>query len=86
MKSTRRGKSTSKPEIINISEHGFWLFHEGREYFLDFGRFPWFRKATIEQIVNVQLQSASHLYWPELDVDLSFHIIEDPDKYKLVSK
>jgi hypothetical protein len=86
MKSAKHGKSTSKPEITNISEHGFWLFHEGREYFLDFARFPWFRKATIEQIANVQLQSASHLYWPDLDIDLSFNIIEHPDKYKLVSR
>jgi len=86
MKSAKRGKRTLKPEITNVSEHGFWLFHEGKEYFLDFAHFPWFRKAAIEQIADVLLQSASHLYWPQLDIDLSFDIIEHPDNYKLVSK
>ena len=86
MKSSRRGKSTLKPEIANISEHGFWLFFEGKEYFLPFEQFPWFRNATVEQISEIQLWHDKHLYWPSLDVDLSFGIIEQPEKYRLIAK
>jgi hypothetical protein len=34
----------------------------------------------------VELWHDKHLYWPSLDVDLSFGIIEHPEKYKLVCR
>jgi hypothetical protein len=86
VKSSKRGRSTSKPEITNISEHGFWLFFKGKEYFLPFEQFPWFKNATVLQISDVQVLHSSHLYWPGLDVDLSFGIIQQPEKYKLIAK
>ena len=86
MKSSKRGKNTLRPEITNISEHGFWLFFKGKENFLAFEHFPWFRNATVGQISDIQLLHQGHLYWPSLDVDLSFGIIEHPEKYKLIAK
>ena len=86
MKSSRHGKSTSKPEIANVSEHGFWIFFKGSEYFLPFEQFPWFKNATVRQISDIQLLHGGHLYWPTLDVDLSFNIVEHPEKYKLIAK
>jgi hypothetical protein len=74
------------PEITNISEHGFWIFFNGKEYFLAFEHFPWFRNATVRQISDIQLLHHEHLYWPILDVDLSLNIIEHPEKYKLIAK
>lgn len=85
MKSLKHGKSTSKPEIANISEHGFWVFLKDKEYFLPFEQFPWFKKANIGQITNVKLLHQSHLYWPQLDVDLSINVIEHPERYKLIA-
>ena len=85
MKSSKRGKNTLKPEITNISEHGFWMLIEQKEYFLPFTHFPWFKKASIAQITDVQLLHKSHLYWPDLDVDLSLAIITSPEKYNLIS-
>jgi hypothetical protein len=86
MKSLKPGKSTLKPEITNISEHGFWILFKGREYFLPFEQFPWFKNATVQQISEVQLWHNKYLYWPSLDVDLSFRIIENPEKYDLIAK
>ncbi len=86
MKSSKPGKSTLKPEITNISEHGFWILFKGTEYFLPFEKFPWFKNATVQQISQVQLWHNRHLYWPGLDVDLSFKIIEHPEKYNLIAK
>ena len=85
MRSSKPGKATSKPEVTNISAHGFWLLLRGTEYFLPFEKFPWFRDAKVSQITDVQLLHETHLYWPALDVDLSIAILRDPDKYKLVS-
>ena len=86
MKSSKHGKSTFKPEITNISEHGFWIFIDQAEYFLPFEKFPWFKETGIRQITNVECLHKTHLYWPDLDVDLSLAIIRSPEKYKLVSK
>jgi hypothetical protein len=56
------------------------------ELFLPFEAFPWFRSATIAEIGNVRLVSPGHLYWPDLDVDLSTDSIEHPEMYPLVSR
>ena len=32
-------------EVTNISAHGLWLLIDGREIFLPFDEFPWFKLA-----------------------------------------
>jgi hypothetical protein len=73
-------------EVTNVSPHGFWLFVGERELFVPFKEFPWFREASVREITNVQLPSAHHLYWPDLDIDLAVESLEHPEKYPLVSK
>ena len=86
MKSETVGKSTSEVEIQNISDHGIWIFLQGREYFLDYDYYPWFKKATVDQICDVQLNHGFHLYWEALDVDLDLAGLEEPEKYPLVAQ
>lgn len=86
MKSAERGKSTSAVEVTNVSIHGLWLLLNDREYFLSFEAFPWFKDAPIGQLVNVELPTAQHLYWPDFDVDLAVESIEHPERFPLVSK
>jgi len=86
MKSLKRGKNISKPEITNISQHGFWMLIAEKEYFLSFDKFPWFKNATVGQISDFQMPNQFHVYWPSLDVDLSLDIIEYPEKFRLISK
>ena len=38
------GPATSEAEVTNISKHGFWLLVDGRELFLPFAEFPWFKR------------------------------------------
>jgi hypothetical protein len=57
-----------------------------RELFVSFAEFPWFRDAAIGAITNVQLPSAHHLYWPDLDIDLAVDSIDHPERYPLVSR
>ena len=85
MKSAKRGKPTSAVEVANVSKNGFWLLVEETEHFLSFEQFPWFREATIGQLLNVERPSSHHLYWPELDVDLAVESLTHPDRYPLVS-
>jgi hypothetical protein len=85
-KSEQPGRGTSDVEITNVSKHGFWLILEGHERFLPFDAFPWFRHATIEQIMEVELAAPGHLRWPSLDIDLAVDSIDRPDEYPLVSQ
>lgn len=86
MKSGQRGRSTLAAEVTNISANGFWLLIGESELFVSFDDFPWFRQAAVGQILNVEMPSARHLYWPELDVDLAVDSIRHPDQFPLVSK
>jgi hypothetical protein len=86
MKSVQRGQDTSAVEVANVSPSGFWLLVEGRERFVPFKDFPWFRDATIAELTHVLLPSPHHLYWPALDVDLAVESLEHPERYPLVSR
>ncbi len=56
----------------------------GREYYLDYEHFPWFRDATMRQIHDVRLVRQSYLRWPKLDVDLELDCLADPQSYPLL--
>ena len=86
MTSGRLGTSTSAVEVTNVSSHGFWLLIGETERFVPFKEFPWFKDARISELINVELPSPHHLYWPELDVDLAVESIEHPERFPLVSR
>lgn len=71
--------------IEKIDKTGVWLHAFGKEYFLDYESFPWFRNKKSHQVKSVVAQNG-HLHWPELDVDLSIDSLENPAKYPLKSK
>jgi hypothetical protein len=85
MRSGKLGQRTSA-EISNVSTTGFWLLIADKERFLPFEMFPWFREARIRELMNVELQSPNHLYWPDLDIDLSVESIDHPERFPLVSQ
>ena len=84
MKLLENGKNTLGIEVTNISAHGFWVLFKDREYFLSFEKYPWFKDAKISAILNVRLIGRTHIYWPELDVDLSVEILSHPEQYPLL--
>src|SRR5947207_12206362 len=85
MKSTKLGQPTLV-EVSNVSTTGLWLLIGDKERFLPFADFPWFKEARIRELVNVELQSPNHLYWPDLDVDLAVESIDHPELFPLVSR
>lgn len=85
MISSAHGKHTSEVEIGNISVHGVWLLSHGKELFMPYEQFPWFKDQTVRSIINVEEQAPGHYYWPDLDIDLSDEIIEHPERFPRVS-
>jgi len=86
MKSLKNGISTSDFEILNISGHGFWIHFSGKEYFVPFEKFPWFKEVPVGSILNFTADQYGNFYWPDLDIDLNTKILENPDNYPLVSR
>ncbi len=80
------GTSTSQAEVTNISRHGFWLLFDEHELFLPFTEYPWFKRAPVEAILQLEQPRPRHLYWPVLDIDLSLDSIEHPERYPLKAK
>ena len=86
MSSLAHGDNTSAVEVTNVSGHGIWLFAHGREWFLPYDDFPWFRDQPVKTLFNVEEPSPGHYYWPDIDVDLSQEIIEHPERFPLQAK
>lgn len=86
MKSRQPGTLISDVEVTNISKHGIWVLLGEEELFLPFKDFPWFGLAPVSAIFRVELMSAEHLYWPDLDIDLTIDSIRYPEKYPLISR
>jgi hypothetical protein len=80
------GTNTSLIEVTNVDSQGLWLLVEGKEYFLSYQDFPWFKESKLADVLNVELYSGGHIYWPILDVDLSTRILENPNDYPLKSR
>lgn len=74
------------PEVTHVSKNGLWILLADEELLLPFEQFPWFRSATIEQVSHVECPTPGHLYWPELDIDLSLESIRHPERFPLMSK
>jgi len=86
MISSKHGTHTSKAEVTNIDRFGIWILLSDSEYFLSYDDFPWFRHATVDQIINVETFQAENLHWPELDIDLSIESIRHPEHFPLTYK
>ena len=86
MSSKPHGAHTSQVEVTNVSSHGLWLLAHGRELFLSYDDFPWFKEASIGTVLNVEEPSPGHFHWPDLDVDLGIETIEQPERFPLKSQ
>lgn len=83
MSSVAPGPSFSGTEVTNVSRHGLWVIVDDEELFLPYDEFPWFKKASIEAILNLECPQPHHLCWPDLDVDLTVDSIRNPEQYPL---
>lgn len=79
------GKNIS-PVELNITQFGIWLYVQDEEYFLPHEEYPFFKKASIADIYDLELLHGTHLYWPKLDIDLSVEVLKNPHHFPLIAK
>jgi len=48
----QHGRNILETEVTNISSHGLWILSNGKEYFLSYEQFPWFKDKTINDITH----------------------------------
>jgi len=60
------GLTTFSVEVTIVSGNCVWLLIDDEELALPYSEFPWFKAATIQQVINLLRPTADHLYWPGL--------------------
>ena len=80
------GAGISQSEVMGITELGFWLLVDDKEYFVSFADYPDFTQATVRQIYNVKRIGPDAFYWEELDIDIELGALVEPEKYPLKFK
>jgi hypothetical protein len=73
-------------EVTQICSHGIWLKTREKELYMSYDDFPWFKNQSFQAICHVEESTLDHLYWPELDVDLTAKMIKHPEKFPLKAK
>ena len=79
-------RAMTSAEVTYISRNGLVFWVKDKEYYLPYEKYPWFKKATVDDIFNVRLLGRDHIRWEALDVDLSLGILQNPDQYPLIAK
>ncbi len=73
-------------EVTNISSHGIRLLTRDKELFLSYNDFPWFKDVSVKKILKVEEVMPGHFSWPDLDIELSLEVIEQPERFPLKTK
>lgn len=72
------GSTTFAAEVTHVSKSSFWLYLDTEALLVPFEHFAWFKIAPTEQLSDIEWPKANHLYWPQLDADLSVESIRNP--------
>jgi hypothetical protein len=80
------GENTSLSEVTSITQAGFWLLVDDKEYFVPFTDYPEFKQATVEQICKPERVGSDIFSWEELDIDIELGALAEPEKYPLEFK
>ena len=77
------GTNTLSAEVTSVSRYCIWIRINDEELALPYSEFPWFKAATIQQIITILQPTSGHLYWPDLDIDFSVESIRNPERFPL---
>ena len=74
---------TTTAEVTMINARGILLFVGGKEYYLSYDRYPWFRNAKVSDVLDVTMPDEESLRWDAIDVDLEIDSIIHPERYPI---
>lgn len=83
MSSELHGRDILGSEVTAVGRDGFWLMSHDREYFVPFGNYPAFRKATVEEIFTMEEIAPGQFRWESLDADIEVEALAHPERFPL---
>jgi hypothetical protein len=70
-------------EVVGVTQHGLWIHVNSQEFFLPFAEYPWFKKTSLFDLLDLKFIHNHHLRWENLDIDLELESLNNLEKYKL---
>ena len=87
MQTTSKSNTNSTSvDVLMINDRGVMLSVQGQDYFLSYNRVPWMRDATINEVLDVQMNGKNAIEWPKLEIDLEVESLRHPERYPLLIK
>lgn len=85
MNVSKNGTNALNAEVLALHADSMIVDYCGKEYRIDFARFPYFRSCFVSELYHVKA-SAAGLHWPDADIDLELEYLENPpEKSDIVS-
>jgi hypothetical protein len=86
-----RAKQFLTVKISQITEDGFWLHNEGKDFYILRKQFPWFIDASDKEIINILKIHTPNmdpgydnkLYWETLEFGLSMEYFYHPETLRV---
>ncbi|MDR1779832.1 MAG: DUF2442 domain-containing protein [Tannerella sp.] len=85
-KISEKNTATTSVSVRSIMPDGIFISVSDRDYFVSYGRLPWFRNAKTSDIFDVKMEGRNAIRWDSLDVDLEIDSLKYPERYPLVMK
>jgi len=76
----------SSVKVNAVMSNGIVVEVMGSSFFLPCNSNPWFEKAAIADVFNVEMVGKTGIRWDRLDVDLAIDSLQNPEKYPLIAK
>jgi hypothetical protein len=73
-------------KVHAIVENGITIEVKGNTFFLPYHSYPWFEKAKVSDVFQVEMFGNDGIHWDNLDVDLEIESLIHPEKYPLIAK
>ena len=83
MDSSQNGICISEYSVTSITDLGFWILCDEKEYFIPFKEYPGFKDASVRQILNFSYLAPSQLHWADLDIDIELRALSQPEFFPL---
>ena len=66
-----------------INARGILLYVKGKEYYLPYDRFSWFKDAKVSDVLAVSMPDSESLRWEAMDIDLELDSLVHPERYPI---
>jgi hypothetical protein len=70
--------------VLTITANGILISIPEGDFFLPYSDYPWFKTATIDDVLDVEMEDNHAIRWDKLDVDLEIDSILHPEKYPVI--